>query len=113
MLKEALNSDNLAKYNRVLDDDKGTPLLFVIPARTPTGKLRRRPENSGLSSLDFLERWLIAAAIEKNPELINNRETKFLRELHVVGIFNAKQGENTAASNNLRKALWREHKRLP
>lgn len=106
MLKEALNSDNIAKYNHVLDDDKGTPLLFVIPARTPTGKLRRRPENGNLRSLDFFERWLIAAAIEKNPYLINNRETKFLRELHVVGIFNAKQGESNAASKVLKKALW-------
>jgi hypothetical protein len=107
MLKEALNSDNLAKYNRVIDDDKGTPLLFVIPARTPTGKLRKRPENGGLRSLIFLERWLIAAAIGKNPKLINDKETMFLRDLHVVGIFNSKHGESTAASQELSKALWR------
>lgn len=107
MLKEALNSDNLAKYNKVLDDDKGTPLLFVVPTRTPTGKLRKRPQNGGLTSLTFLERWLIAAAIEKNPGLINSKETKFLRNLHVVGIFNAKKGESTAASQELSKTLWK------
>ena len=106
MLKEALNSDNIAKYNRVIDDDKGTPLLFVIPARTPMGKLRKRPQNGDLSSLDFLERWLISVAIEKNVDLINNKETRFLRDLHVVGIFNPKKGEFTAASQELGKALW-------
>jgi hypothetical protein len=105
MLKEALSADNITKYNTVLDD-KGTPLLFVIPARTPTGKLRKRPESSGLPSIMFLERWLIATALDKNPDLINNKETKFLRGLHVVGIFNAKQGESTLSSQELTKALW-------
>lgn len=107
MLKEALNPDNITKYNHVLDDDKGTPLLFVIPARTPKGKLRKRPEASGLESITFLERWLIAKAIEKNLDLINSKETKFLRTLHVAGIFNARQGESTAASKELSRALWR------
>ena len=107
MLKEALNAENIIKYNKVLDDDRGTPLIFVIPARTPTGKLRKRPKSGGLESLTFLERWLIAAGIERNSDLINNKETKFLRNLHVVGIFNARHGESTVASQELRRALWR------
>lgn len=105
MLWEAMNSDNITKYNHVLDDDKGTPLLFVIPAKTPGGKLRKRPTNGKLASLSFLERWLIAEAIQKNPNLINTKETSFLRELHVVGIFNAKKGEATASSRELSKTL--------
>ena len=105
MFKEALNADNITKYNTVLDD-KGTPLLFVIPARTPTGKFRKRPELGNWPPLTFLERWLIATALDKNPDLINNKQTKFLRELHVVGIFNATQGESTSSSQELIKTLW-------
>jgi len=105
MLKEALNDNNIIKFNEVLDD-KGTPLLFIIPARTPTGKLRKRPKSGALPSITFLERWLIATAMDKNPDLINNKETKFLRKLRVFGIFNAKQGEATSSSQELRKALW-------
>lgn len=105
MLKEALNAENITKYNDVLDE-KGTPLLFVIPARTKTLKLRKRPDSKGLPAITFLERWLIATAIDKNPDLKNNMETRFLRGLHVVGIFNAKKGESTAASQELTKALW-------
>ncbi len=61
----------------------------------------------------FLERWIIAVAIEKNPDLRNNKETRFLRQIHVVGIFNAKQGESTSGSRRLRKPLvnisgWRK-----
>lgn len=83
MFKEALNADNITKYNKVIDE-KGTPLLFVIPARTPTGKLRRRPKSKSQSSISFLERWLIAKALDKNFDLINSRETMFLRGLHVT-----------------------------
>lgn len=105
MFKEALNANNITKYNKILDE-KGTPLIFVIPARTPAGKLRKRPASKGLSSISFLERWLIAAALEKNPDLLNSRETMFLRRLHVRGIFNATHGESTSASQELSKALW-------
>lgn len=104
MFKEALNSDNIGKYNTVLDD-RGTPLLFVLPALTPTGKLRKNPDNGKLPSLNFLERWLISVALEKNPNLINNKETMFLRRLRVTGIFNATRGESTADSQALNAAL--------
>jgi hypothetical protein len=53
-----------------------------------------------------LERWLIATAIEKNPDLINNKETRFLRNIHVTGLFNAGKGEATVDSQKLRKALY-------
>jgi len=105
ILKEALNDSNIIKYNKVLDQN-GTPLLFVLPARTPQGKLRRRPEKPELPVLDFLERWLISVAIDRNPDLINSKETRFLRSLHVAGIFNAKQGESTSASKKLSRTLW-------
>src|SRR5690606_25927384 len=36
---EALNPDNREKYNGVLDS-RGTPVLFLLPLRTPTGKFR-------------------------------------------------------------------------
>ena len=105
MLGESLNSENRGKYNEVLDE-KGTPLLFAIPALTPGGKFRKRPKAGGLDSLDFLERWLIAAALERNHNLINNKETRFLRQLHVVGIMNPTQGESTAASQELSSVLF-------
>lgn len=103
MANEALNAENRGKYNDI--DSKGTPVMFVIPARTPKGKLRKRPSEP-LASLDFLEKWLIAAAIERNPELINNKETRFLRNLHVVGLINAKKGESNGSSQALSKALF-------
>lgn len=104
--RESLNPSNREKYNSVLDE-KGTPLMFFLPLRTPSGKLRKRPAHKrGLPSLDFLECWLIAAALERNPKLKNSRETRFLRNIHVTGIFNARKGGSTAQSRALYGALW-------
>jgi hypothetical protein len=104
---ESLNPSNREKYNKVLSESKGTPVLFTLPLRTPTGKFRKRSQvNGGLAELDFLEGWLIANAIEKNAALINNKRTKFLRQIHVAGFFNAKKGESTSASQQLRKTIW-------
>jgi hypothetical protein len=106
--KEALNPSNISKYNTALSDSNGTPVLFCIPLMTNGGKFRKRKQvKGGLAALDFLEQWLIAAAIEKNEDLINNKETFFLRNLHVRGIFNAQQGEANYSTQSLTKTLWR------
>jgi hypothetical protein len=104
ILKESLNPSNLGKYNKVCSNLKGTPVLFFLPMLTPTGLYRKRGKISR-PAMDFLERWLIAAALEKNSELVNNKETHFLRNIHVVGVFNAKKGEANDASRQLTKAL--------
>jgi hypothetical protein len=91
------------KYNKILTEKSGTPVLFLLPMLTDNGRLRKRPKSNG--SIDFLERWLIAEALQKNPELVNNMQTHLLRNLHVTGIFNPGQGEATAASRALRNTL--------
>jgi hypothetical protein len=106
ILKEALNPLNLGRYNKALDGSNGTPILFLIPIRTPTQKFRKKSKMASIPSLDFLERWLIAAAIEKNPHLLNAKETRFLTQIRVTGILNAKKGEATNASKLLAKTLW-------
>jgi hypothetical protein len=71
---------------------------------TPNGRFKRKGR-TGSGSTDFLERWLIAAALEKNRELINNKETRFLREIHVLGILNAKKGKPPKSSQLLKQTL--------
>jgi hypothetical protein len=106
LVKEALNASNRGKYNEVLSEKNGRPFLFFVPMRTPTGRLRRSKTGAGrLATIDFLEEWLIATALRKNPNLMNNRKTRFLRSVHVTGVFNAKHGEATKAAQLLRKGL--------
>jgi hypothetical protein len=105
---EALNPSNREKYNEVLGYGRGRPMLFVLPMRTPKGKFRKRSQADGkLPAMNFLERWLITTAIQKNPNIVNNKETRFLRGIHVVGLLNATRGESTTASQLLNRALWR------
>lgn len=109
LLAEATNASNLGKYNEILGARKrGRPVLFLLPMRTPSGRFRRRKSGDGrIAALDFFERWLIATALEKNPLLANNRETRFLRKIHAIGIFNAKRGEITSDAKNLSAVLWK------
>lgn len=107
LLSEAMNSNNVGRYNDVLNERNGNPVLFFVPLMTESGRYRRRPSGKGakIPALDFLERWLISCSIRKNPDLINNKETKFLRGIYVPGIFNARRGDATGDSTELGKAL--------
>ena len=106
LLNESSNLSNIGKYNDVISYTTGTPVMFVLPMLTPQGKYRKLATGE-LGSLRFLERWLIAQCIEKNPALVNNKETKFLRSIHVAGIFNPTQGEAHKGSRALAKTIWR------
>ncbi len=88
-------------------DMDGTPMIFAIPAITTTkGAFRKKPEAGWLPAFDFLERWLIAEALSKNPNLVNTKLTHFLKNVHVTGLFNATKGEATSDSRSLARALW-------
>jgi hypothetical protein len=98
-LDEAFNSSNILKYNHaLLDRKKGTPVLFVLPWLTSGGKYRKPSTVSSSPVLDFLEEWLIGVALQRNKKLINNQKTKFLRSVHVTGVFNPQHGEGTSDS---------------
>ncbi len=101
-----MNHSNMTKYNVVLASTKGTPVLFLLPWLTDGGKLRKPSRRQGGSSvLNFVEDWLIATALQKNRELINNKQTRFLRKVHITGAFNAKHGEATSRSSKFCKMM--------
>jgi hypothetical protein len=106
IFKEAMNHANITKYNVVLASTKGTPVLFLVPWLTNGGKLRKPSKKQGSSSvLNFVEDWLIATALRKNKNLINNKQTSFLRKVHITGAFNAKHGEATSQSSKFCKMM--------
>jgi hypothetical protein len=104
-IKEAFGNHKIIKYNNVLNKTHGVPMVFFIPIITAGGNTFCK-QGVGLASIKFLEKWLIAKALEKNSDLLNSSNTKFVRELHVRGIFNATKGEATSPSMELRRALW-------
>lgn len=105
--KEALNPSNTGKYNKALNGPSGAPVIFLIPLLTKSGNYKKTSKSVKKNeSLNFLETWLIQTALDKNPELLNIKQTRFPRGLYVNGIFNAGKGDTTKASLQLTKALW-------
>jgi hypothetical protein len=71
--------------------------LSLKPTKSKAGELK---------AVTFLEEWLIASALHKNQELVNEKNTHFLKNLHVVGIFNAEVGEAHAGSKEFKRAIF-------
>lgn len=103
LLLEALNASNRGKYNHACSESNGRPVLFLLPKRTPSGKFKKKGRAS--ATINFLERWLIARALEKNIHLINNKETRFLRKISVPGFFNAGKGQPSKSARELRRVF--------
>jgi hypothetical protein len=108
LLEESMNANNRENYNRILLEQNGTPVIFYIPKLTNGNRFAKptRNVNGQLKSVNFLEEWLIATALQKNPKLINHQKTHFLKNLHVVGLINPRTGENNNTSAELKRAIF-------
>jgi hypothetical protein len=102
---ESFADSKINLYNEVINARNGVPVITFIPTLTKGGAKYRKP-NKQIISIDFLEKWLIGEAFQKNQHLLNIQHTKFLKDLHVTGIFNAKQGEAHKPSRELRRIIW-------
>jgi len=89
---ECFSAHKLNHYNNIVAARKGTPLLTLIAKYSPTRRLVK-PGNSEHRDIDFLETMMISAAIRRNPDVLNVRDTKLLRELTVPGMLNTPQGK--------------------
>ena len=84
--------------------------IFLIAHATSSKKLKKvtpkmRDSQRGMKSIDQLEFALIGSCIELNPELINKRESRFLRTLHVPGYWNSPAQERDASAKKLAAML--------
>jgi len=95
----------LGHFNAIVGDNiKRQPKLFLIAKRTPTGRFSK-PAKDRHPDIRFLENYLIALALERNHQLRNLRQTKFLREMKVEGLLNGGQGRPGDAASSLRAML--------
>jgi hypothetical protein len=88
----------LALYNYATDkyDNRQTLSMFLIARLTPGGKLAKSVPRQ---ELDWLEKLLIGSALRRNAEIMNTRDTKYLKNLIVPGLFgNAGKGKAKAHS---------------
>lgn len=89
--KECFTPHKLLNYNDCLNQRKGTPVLTLIPKFTKTKRLAGRGVN-GHRDIRFLENLLISHCLQRNPELLNIKSTKLLKELVLPGVINTPKG---------------------
>lgn len=104
--KECLTLHKQALFNEALQKvPNGKPKLFLLPKVGRTGKFRE-PSAQDHPVIEAVENILIGVALKRNPNLLNMRGTKLLRDVNVPGVVNNRPGQATANSvKALRKAL--------
>ncbi len=83
-------------FDKALIEHKGIPKLILIARYTNSDRLSQ-PSN-GHNDIVFLEKILIGYGVKCNPDLLNVKDTKYLRELTVPGVINTGRGEANAKS---------------
>lgn len=109
--QECFSEQKLNHYNDVLatiasKNGKGDPKLFLVARKTEGGKFTSSSKDEkGHSDVNFLENYLIAEALRKNPKIRNTKGTKFLSEIRVPGFLNSGKGKLSEPSKALKLAL--------
>jgi hypothetical protein len=91
-------------FQDAMANNKGTPVIFLVPLSTPGGRYAR-PRTTRHGLVDFLESLLIGAALKKNRTLLNVQKTKYLRDIIVPGLLNSPKRKHTTAERAFMKAI--------
>ena len=85
---------------------RGQPTLHLIALREAGRGNFCRKSDRARRYIDRVETYLIELALTQNPDLRNDKKTKFRRELDIVGVIgDPYEGRRTDSARTLRKAL--------
>jgi hypothetical protein len=101
---ECFAAHKVNHYNNIIASRRGTPLLTLIAKYTPTKRLVK-PRSSDHRDIDFLETMIISAAIRRNPDVFNIRDTMLLREMTVPGMLNTPRGKSHGSVASFRALM--------
>src|SRR5579875_211373 len=72
------NDKTFRRFESVLRERKGTPVVFLIAKKTPEGKFRKAlGKNRRSGSIAALEEMLIGTCLQRNPKLLNQKLVKY------------------------------------
>jgi len=102
---EALGLHQVNHYNHALAGKVGVkPRIFLLAKETPGGRFAK-PSHKSHRDVAFLETFIFGIALNRNPQLRNARNVKFLKTLVVPGIMNTPQRPPTLPERELKNAL--------
>lgn len=90
--RECFQPHKIVQYDSALKRARGIPYLIFLARITPTGYFASHSKN-GYRDIRALEQLLIGAAIDRNQNLCNIKDTKVLREMKVPGFLNSGRGQ--------------------
>lgn len=86
---EVLQKHKRDHYDTVVNSHRGAPIMFLMPLLTPEGHFsRERMANKPL--IQWVEKMLFGVALRQNLDCRNQRDTRYLRNVIVHGIFNSR-----------------------
>jgi len=104
--KECLARHKIIIYTQVLNKYvSGTPILFLIAKRTKERGDFAKPSKNVRPDIKSLENMLISAAIVKNRDLMNKKQTKYLREMRVPGLMHTLKKKPTDDEKQFKKTI--------
>lgn len=102
--QEVMASEKIKKYLRCINDNKGKPCIFLIASKTKTDKFAKGDSRKGV--IIWLEKQLIYRALSKNQDLINDKGTKYFKEIIVPGFLSSgKKGKLLKDESKLKAML--------
>lgn len=102
--KECFTSHKLVHYNDLLATRRGVPMMTFVSKYTPGGRLLN-PTGNIHRDIKFLERLLISNCLKRNPDVLNSRDTKLLREMEVPGLMNSPKGKAPASVQDFKNLI--------
>lgn len=102
---EATGSHQINHYNPPIAQKVGVkPQLFLLAKQTPTGRFAK-PSSNSHADVEFLEKFMFSLGLNRNANLRNSKNTKFLKQLVVPPILNAPRRRPTKPETAFKNAL--------
>lgn len=102
---EAIGLHQMNHYNQAIAQKNGVkPQLYFLAKETPTGRFAKPSANTH-NDIEFLETFMFGIALNRNSELRNSRNTKFLKNIVVPGIINTPPRPPTKDECSLKAVL--------
>jgi hypothetical protein len=96
--KEAFIPNNLTRYNKLLGERNGTPVMFLIVQNRTRG-------SANLKAIKAVEKFLIEQAYEKNPKGLLNKQNAKPPQWSIRGVIRTGGKGKSSKSSTQFKAM--------
>ncbi len=102
---ECFQPQKKAHYNNVINDTaRGTPVMILVARHTSENKTKLS-KTLPPKEADFVEQLLISQALSANPNLVNTKNTRYIKDIKIPGVLNSPKGKPSVGAKLLKSLL--------